>query len=219
MSNSRFIAVSISLALLLSSSGVFCEAEDQDVLTQKAFSLIREGKYDEAKESIDELESINKTNPRLSLLKELLATETQQIAGVGDSAQILSSQKEKDQLSVLAAEGNLNGVQQLLDKGIAPNTKDQFGATALEHAAEAGHADIIKFLIGKGADVNLPDLQGNTPLMLASWNGHTEVVKILLGAGADANLRNGAGLTALAIAKGKNREEIAGLLQEKGGQE
>ena len=217
----RWFAAALSIALLLFGTAHAQDAAQED-LVQQAFTLIREGKYEDARKAIDQLERVNKMNPKLGLLKELLAAETQgPAADPSAAAQAMApgSQNEKDEFCLWAAEGNTNGVRELLGKGVDANAKDQFGTAALEHAAEAGHEEIVKLLVGKGADVNLQDPRGNSPLMLAAWNGHIEAVKVLLEAGADVNVRNSAGLTALGIAKGKNREEIEVLLKQKGAQE
>jgi ankyrin repeat protein len=213
----RPFALSLAAGLCLASAAY--ADPTQEALTQKAFTQVREGKYDEAKQTIAELEKINKTNPKLGLLKELLAAETEGMAAGAAGVIAPGSQNEKDQFCLRAAEGKVSGVQEMLDKGIDPNTRDQFGTTALEHAAEAGHTEVVKLLLGKGADANLKDMRGNSALMLAVWNGHTDTVKAIVSSGADVNLRNSAGLTALSIAQGKGREEIAVFLVEKGAQE
>lgn len=47
------------------------------------------------------------------------------------------------------------------------NRKDSLGATALHHAAFAGHRDVVRVLVEQGADINAPDGEfGATP---AGW--------------------------------------------------
>ncbi len=217
-SSVRTAVLSILVAgTLLSPIRSFAQDPAQDALAEKAFALIREGKYDDAKKAVEDLERVNKTNPRVAVLKELLLSETQPLSenSLAEAA-AAGVQNEKDRLCVMAAEGDLWGVRKQLEKGVNADAKDQYGTTALEHAAEAGHSEIVKLLIEKKANVNMPDLRGTTPLMLAVWNGHLETVKVLLEAGADVNLRSASGTTALIIARGKNRGEIAALLEQKG---
>lgn len=56
---------------------------------------------------------------------------------------------------------------------------DEYGATALHHAAIKGHLKIVRLLLAHGADLQLKDTTGRTPLMAATEQGQTAVVELL----------------------------------------
>ncbi|MGK0183795.1 MAG: ankyrin repeat protein [Halioglobus sp.] len=55
----------------------------------------------------------------------------------------------------------------------------QLGATALLHAARAGHEQLAKTLISKGVHLGEKNLSGETPIDLALANGHYEIAKLI----------------------------------------
>ena len=66
-------------------------------------------------------------------------------------------------------------VKKLIDARIDVNAKDEFGRTALMHAAENQHESVIKKLIEAGADVNARNSWGRTVLMMAVGSGAREM--------------------------------------------
>ncbi len=106
-----------------------------------------------------------------------------------------------------AAGGDLQKVEQLVDKGLDVNKKDMSGGTALFQAATEGHTDVVEFLISKGAEVNIREKSmGLSPLSAAASNGHNATVSALLDAGAtDIN-------GAIGMAEQYYRTEIVQLL-------
>lgn len=110
---------------------------------------------------------------------------------------------EQCPLCIAAAKGDLAKIKSLLDgwwfiDGENPNEANKYGATALMHAADNGHAEVAKVLLVAGANPNatVNDF-GYTALMAAAEKGHPEVVKILLAAGANPNAAADDGRTAL----------------------
>lgn len=96
--------------------------------------------------------------------------------------------------------GDLNEVQELIERGANPNESDFGGFTCLHEAALAGHTDIVEYLIEQGANVNKQALEFGdyeTPLMDAAENKHVETVKMLLKHGADPDICNADGYSAL----------------------
>lgn len=84
-----------------------------------------------------------------------------------------------------AAGGDLEKVEQLVDKGLDVNNRDLAGSTALIQAATEGHTKVVKYLISKGADVNVKEKSMNlSALSAAASRGHLDTVRILLDAGA-----------------------------------
>ena len=85
----------------------------------------------------------------------------------------------------------------LLDQGVAVDTPQGDGATALHWAAHWNAPRAVDRLIAAGADVDAANELGATPLWVACASRNTEVVERLLAAGADANGGLLAGETAL----------------------
>jgi hypothetical protein len=85
-----------------------------------------------------------------------------------------------------AAQGNIEEVRKLLDRGASPDSWGiDFVSTALTSAAAQGHADVVELLLSKGADPSLRDSKGMTALQHARERGHEEVAALLLKAGGE----------------------------------
>lgn len=67
-------------------------------------------------------------------------------------------------------------IELLLNKTVDVNAKDNFGRTALDFAAGAGHVHIMEALIKAGANVNLQNNLSKTPLLIAAQTGKTGFV-------------------------------------------
>lgn len=65
---------------------------------------------------------------------------------------------------IAAADNQWNVVEDCLNSGLTPNTKDPNGYTPIHAAAAYGHKDLLKKLITKGGDINIKDNDGDTPL-------------------------------------------------------
>lgn len=64
------------------------------------------------------------------------------------------------------------------------DARDDYGRTALMHAAYVGHTDAVRFLINAGADVNATDNRGVSALRMAFYGRHIDVARLLLQSGA-----------------------------------
>ncbi|MFD4482124.1 ankyrin repeat domain-containing protein [Streptomyces sp. NPDC058471] len=87
-----------------------------------------------------------------------------------------------DQLVRSAGAGDVIEVARLLGQGAVVDAPGRGGRTALDLAAEQGHADVVRQLLAAGADLGQPagEYQELTPLCLAASRGHTAVAGVLL---------------------------------------
>uniref|UniRef100_A0ABM5FAG0 Ankyrin repeat domain-containing protein 63 n=1 Tax=Pogona vitticeps TaxID=103695 RepID=A0ABM5FAG0_9SAUR len=70
----------------------------------------------------------------------------------------------------------------LLERGAAPNLRDDAGRSALSLACERGYLEVTQLLVQFGADPDAVDARGWSPLMYAAWEGRAGVVEWLLRA-------------------------------------
>lgn len=96
--------------------------------------------------------------------------------------------------------GDREWVEDLLVRGVAVDSLDDDGKSALIYAAGAGRTAVIERLIRAGAVVDRADADGSTALMFAAQAGHTDAARALIAAGAWVALRGAHGLTALDFA-------------------
>lgn len=100
--------------------------------------------------------------------------------------------------------GDVAECQRLVKSGIAVDTPDPDGDTALDWAIYGRHIDVVRALLDLGADVNHADDRRRTPLMFTatmlrgrSLQGtraeRAEIARILIEHGADVNRATGDG--------------------------
>lgn len=65
-------------------------------------------------------------------------------------------------LMYLANEGDIDGINQMLDSGTNVDYRDIDGRTALHVAACQGRTDVVQLLLSRGAKVNSMDRWGST---------------------------------------------------------
>lgn len=94
-----------------------------------------------------------------------------------------------------AKEGDLKGLETLLQSNISVDQKDGDNRTALHWAADQGHLDIVKLLISRGAEINTKDSDGQTALHYATTCEWDEIAAFLLENGADPSLVDNDGCT------------------------
>uniref|UniRef100_M1BGC4 Integrin-linked protein kinase n=1 Tax=Solanum tuberosum TaxID=4113 RepID=M1BGC4_SOLTU len=83
-------------------------------------------------------------------------------------------------LMYMTNDGDLEGMEELLDSGTSVNYKDIDGRTALHIAACQGYADVVDFLLKNGAHVDAMDRWGSTgTYCVALWRGTEVAVKKL----------------------------------------
>jgi ankyrin repeat protein len=88
-----------------------------------------------------------------------------------------------------------------LNRGIDPNAKIRYQASALHLAAKENAADSVRALVKHGADLNAPDSMKSTPLHVAVRAGSLDAAAMMLELGADATLTNSNGYTPLQLAE------------------
>ena len=114
----------------------------------------------------------------------------------------VESLQEQSALMWAAAEGHLDVVDALLDKGANANLKARSselttrstradypsgGFTALHWAVRNGDEAVVRRLVEGGADLNITNADGATPMMLAIVNDRFDLAAKLVELGADAN--------------------------------
>ena len=110
-----------------------------------------------------------------------------------------------------AKTGELDVVNDLLNRSVDLNAPDYDGCTALGGAAFKGHTDVVKALLVRGAT---PDESG--ALLQASVCGSLEIVELLLAHHADPNIDDRFGKTALYCAAQRGFLDIANVLLDNG---
>ncbi len=83
---------------------------------------------------------------------------------------------ESQELVEAARRDDLKQVQDLLDKGVDVNAKDNESMTALMAASEGGHEEVVKLLARNGAALNAKGPNGATAMEMARQKGHEKVI-------------------------------------------
>jgi hypothetical protein len=81
----------------------------------------------------------------------------------------------------IAAAGDLDQLEDILNRGADINASNPSGLTPLMVAAYHGRIEMVRALIEHGAEVNAADDEGLTAAMLADDAGHDEIVRMLVG--------------------------------------
>ena len=163
------------------------------------------------------------------LLPALIATSLHKTVVDGDLAALellLSSSKtdvnevaNQTTALILAAEGNLSAVVQLLlEHGADPNLREPvFNETALFKASFKGFSNVAQTLISHGADVRLRIKNDETCLMWSSFKGFSDIAVLLIDAGADLNAQDTKyGFTPLMVAARNAHSNMVELLLSRG---
>lgn len=95
------------------------------------------------------------------------------------------------ELTGAISENNISKIQELMNKGVNVNEKDQHGFTPLIIATGLGNKKIVEILLKSGADSNILENQmGTSALHKVSQSGNIEIAELLLEHGAFINLQS-----------------------------
>ncbi|XP_060064701.1 BRCA1-associated RING domain protein 1-like [Ylistrum balloti] len=104
-------------------------------------------------------------------------------------------------LQVACIKGDFVRVEELLNGGATPNTRDNAGWTPLHEACHHGYVDIARLLLDHGALIDVPGTENATPLHDAVSHGRVECVALLVSRGASLTARNLYGYTPVDCAR------------------
>jgi ankyrin repeat protein len=111
-----------------------------------------------------------------------------------------------------AERGDAAAVRKSIAGGVAIDTANERGTTALIAAVQRKQLDVAKLLVQAGADVNRQDDAQQSAFLIAAGDGELELLRLMLGKGADVQRIDGAGNTALIRAAGGGRVDAVKAL-------
>ncbi|XP_031703647.1 kinase D-interacting substrate of 220 kDa B isoform X1 [Anarrhichthys ocellatus] len=119
-------------------------------------------------------------------------------------------------LMVVAEQGNLEIVQELIRRGANVNLDDVDCWTSLISAAKEGHIEVVRELLENNANLEHRDMGGWTALMWGAYKGRADVVQLLLEKGANPNITGQYSVYPIIWAAGRGHAEIVHLLLQHG---
>ncbi|XP_043685855.1 ankyrin repeat and death domain-containing protein 1A-like isoform X5 [Vespula pensylvanica] len=139
---------------------------------------------------------------------------------INAGANVSAINKKQYTLLMCGARGNnVNVVQYLAEavESLNGDAMDYTGATALHHAAVAGHPGVISAICNiPRIELNATDKIGQTPIHCACSEEHLEAVEALIGLGANVNAQDNEGNTPLHVATRMRQIEMVQLLLKAG---
>lgn len=123
-----------------------------------------------------------------------------------------------DALHKAVKNGDIQKIQNLIDKGYNVNSPDPHGITPLLYSIEMQNPNIVNLLIQNGADVNVKAKNGEDPLFYAVVTEKPDIaiIQLLVKSGANVNINDNTGLGPLlswAIISQKSASLINILIQ------
>ena len=107
-------------------------------------------------------------------------------------------------------------LRRLLEDGLDPNIRNQYGESALMIASIKGSEDTVRLFLEYNADPNIVNDFDETPLLQASIYGYPDIVETLLEYNADPNIYDDLKYTPLMRAITRRFGEIVRLLLDNG---
>ncbi len=74
----------------------------------------------------------------------------------------------------------MDRVRALIRAGADVNAANNYGANAMQLAAEVAHVELLDMLLDAGADVDSPNPEGQTALMLVARTGNLDAARLLV---------------------------------------
>merc|ERR1719334_1610654 len=102
--------------------------------------------------------------------------------------------KTKQVLFRCTRHGRYKEVRNMLEKGINPNTTDEYGNTILLVAAQNGSKRLVKTALRYNGNIDHQNYRGNTAAHYAFAYGYQTLAEYILSKGADDRLKNELGL-------------------------
>jgi hypothetical protein len=99
-------------------------------------------------------------------------------------------------LHIAIAKGQINKIEEELNKGVNINILAGDGLSTLQWAM-AAELNIMEFLLKKGANPNVESIEGATPIMNAVQSNKMQHLKLLIQFKGDVNAKDKRGFTAL----------------------
>ncbi|KAJ5098315.1 hypothetical protein N7532_005316 [Penicillium argentinense] len=134
-------------------------------------------------------------------------------AGANINSVTLSGQ---NLLHFAAEGGNVEAVAYLLEKGLDPHAKEDYGTTPLICACRAFHfrlnVNVMKLFLERNVDVDAKDRNERTALSYAADRGFIEGVEVLLHHNADITTTDDMGNTPLILAARKGYASVVLIL-------
>jgi beta-lactamase regulating signal transducer with metallopeptidase domain len=115
-----------------------------------------------------------------------------------------------------AAEGSMEDVTDLVDKGADINATVLGDGSPLIAAAREGRLGTVTFLLDRGADPNHGVSGDGNPLIMAAREGHVTIVELLLNRGADVERVVPGDENAMIQASGEGRLAVVKVLVARG---
>jgi uncharacterized protein len=112
--------------------------------------------------------------------------------------------------------GDYGAVKRLIAKGVAVDTADEYGRTALMIAIECDQREIAKLLIESGANLEHRDSKKMTAAILAAYEGRSEILELLVQSKACVDVQDDRSWSALMWAALNGNERITSLLIDNG---
>ncbi|KAM9613355.1 2-5A-dependent ribonuclease [Trichechus inunguis] len=127
-----------------------------------------------------------------------------------------AAEEQNHQLIEATERGDVEKVQQLLERGADVNFQWKGGWTPLHNAVQHCRENIVHILLHHGADPCMRKHNGATPFILAGIVGDVNLLQLFLSKGSEVNEYDSNGFTAFMEAAAYGKVDALRFLHEKG---